>query len=542
MAVVRYYAAVKIQAAWRGFLIRYNMKILHACAVKIQSWVRGFELRKKWKFVTSKAKNAKIKREMEEAATKIQAGWRGHMSRKNKFNFAQYKEVQAKNEALRRSIERINELEAALLKSLEPPRGAGDGAHSEDSLTRTPSSHHSSQHSIRSRPSLRKEPRTSSEQRIQDRKRRSTKGSAGRRIPGQDSTGEGAAGRGYDETGQGEPGRERGGEGRRGESRKLGSLSITSLSSGSFDESGNLIITPSLENFILTRFPDLVNDLSESRITELYAYLANMETEMKVEKELERLVRKLGGAHKLSPDQLYRLEESRRIQKERANLILTLAKLIMMGPLKQKLLEKDSVDRMFPPLPDVPDMVQPNSTKVQALKDAIRMIRQQARETEERELQKQHVLLRTKTCPGVYSDIYTTELTEIERKLKSVKFYKGSLIAESKRKRAELRKDRRLKRLLTHALRITSRPTSSVPGESGEEEEEGDDEEDDEMYNEEYCGEMGPEDDEDMDGSPHARRCYYLPPLSPAVPPPTPNYGVDEVPAASSDLEENDPV
>ncbi|ODN05703.1 Spermatogenesis-associated protein 17, partial [Orchesella cincta] len=105
MAVVRYHAAVKIQAVWRGFLIRYNMKILNACATKIQAWVRGFELRKRWKFVASTAKIAKTKQEQDEAATKIQAGWRGYMSRKNKFNYAQYKAIQEKNEALRRSIE-----------------------------------------------------------------------------------------------------------------------------------------------------------------------------------------------------------------------------------------------------------------------------------------------------------------------------------------------------------------------------------------------------------------------------------------------------
>ncbi|ODN05702.1 hypothetical protein Ocin01_01022, partial [Orchesella cincta] len=420
--------------------------------------------------------------------------------------------------------QRINELEAALLKSLEPPRGSQEsGVHSEDSFTRSPSSHHSSHRSHASK----KEGESS-----EGAKRRSTKGSEGHRSAGkEEGPGQGAG------SADAASNRAAGGV----DGGKRASLSLTSLGSDSYDDSGNLIITPSLENFILTRFPDLVNDLSENRIAELYAYLANMEAEMKVEKELERLVRKLGGAHKLSPDQLYRLEESRRIQKERANLILTLAKLIMMGPLKQKLLEKDSVDRMFPPLPDVPDMIQPNTGKVQALKDAIRMIRQQARDIEERELQKEHVFLRTKITPGVYSDIYTTELTEKERKLKSLKFYKGSLIAENKRKRAELRKDRRLRRLLTHALRITSRPSTSVPGESTDEEEEGEDGEEG-MYEEEYCGEMGPEDDEDMEGSPRTRPCYYLPPLSPTVPPPTPNYGVDEIALVSSDVEEVDPV
>lgn len=132
------------------------------------------------------------------------------------------------------------------------------------------------------------------------------------------------------------------------------------------------IISPSVENFLVEKIPEYVNELSESRIAELYAYLANMESGMKQEEDLENLVKRVGGVHLLSPDQLERLEESRRIQKERANSILDLAKIVMMGPLKKKLeqdqlrregLGRDSVDSMFPQIPDRPDVVQPNSVK-----------------------------------------------------------------------------------------------------------------------------------------------------------------------------------
>lgn len=133
------------------------------------------------------------------------------------------------------------------------------------------------------------------------------------------------------------------------------------------------IISPSVENFLIEKIPVYVNELSESRIAELYAYLANMESEMKQEEDLEILVKRLGGVHLLSPDQLARLEESRRIQKERANHILDLAKIVMMAPLKKKLeqdqlrqdglLGRDSVDSMFPQIPDRPDVVQPNPVK-----------------------------------------------------------------------------------------------------------------------------------------------------------------------------------
>lgn len=135
----------------------------------------------------------------------------------------------------------------------------------------------------------------------------------------------------------------------------------------------NNVITPSVETFLVEKIPEYVNELSESRISELYAYLANLEFEMKQEQQLENLVRRRGGINKLTNQELSRLEQSREAQRERANHILDIAKLVMMAPLKNKLdhdrrkeqhlIPDDSVDNMFPTIPDRPDVIQPDPIK-----------------------------------------------------------------------------------------------------------------------------------------------------------------------------------
>lgn len=66
---------------------------------------------------------------------------------------------------------------------------------------------------------------------------------------------------------------------------------------------------------------------------------------------------------------------------------------------------KDSVDDLFPEFPNKEGLIRPDPTKVEALKQAIRLLKKRIGTKEERELKKVHHLLRTNR-PGVYSDIY----------------------------------------------------------------------------------------------------------------------------------------
>lgn len=133
------------------------------------------------------------------------------------------------------------------------------------------------------------------------------------------------------------------------------------------------IMTPSLENMLIDKLPELAKEISETRITELYAYLANLETERKSEKTLrrEKLVEKLGGIPNLNAEQLYRLEQSQRRRRERANLILDLGKVGLMGPPRRNFSLREKAASMdmrlrSPPIPNPnqqPDEVQSDSTK-----------------------------------------------------------------------------------------------------------------------------------------------------------------------------------
>ena len=61
---------------------------------------------------------------------------------------------------------------------------------------------------------------------------------------------------------------------------------------------------------------------------------------------------------------------------------------------------------------------------MERLKGAIRKLRNQIKAQDEIRLAKKHHLLRTFQQPGVLSDICSHELTPLEKKLKSIKFWK----------------------------------------------------------------------------------------------------------------------
>jgi len=80
-------AAIAIQAWWRGILTRNNIRLLNRSAVKIQAeYKKHRQMRKFHKFVSDSLKK---KREdyYNNQATKIQALFRGYLSRKNIHNF-----------------------------------------------------------------------------------------------------------------------------------------------------------------------------------------------------------------------------------------------------------------------------------------------------------------------------------------------------------------------------------------------------------------------------------------------------------------------
>lgn len=134
----------------------------------------------------------------------------------------------------------------------------------------------------------------------------------------------------------------------------------------------------------------------------------------------------------------------------------------------------------------------------------------------------------------LYSSLcFSRELTEIEQKLKSLKFWKGSQAAEKMARREMLAKDNRLKRLFAHALKLSNKRRDE---DEFDEEEEGTSTEGEALpidYGE-YMGELGPEDDDDYsddDDYNTGSHGYYVPGASdPIPPPPTPttvNNGED---------------
>lgn len=72
------HAIILIQSAWRGYLVRKELKRLHAAATIIQKHVRGFLTRINLPKYLLQILEAKNKRFYDEMATKIQALWRGY--------------------------------------------------------------------------------------------------------------------------------------------------------------------------------------------------------------------------------------------------------------------------------------------------------------------------------------------------------------------------------------------------------------------------------------------------------------------------------
>lgn len=94
-----------------------------------------------------------------------------------------------------------------------------------------------------------------------------------------------------------------------------------------------------------------------------------------------------------------------------------------LGDQCHKLTQKDSLEDMFPDLPDIEGVIRPNKEKAERLKEAIRKLRENIEMSEQKTLTKQHYLLRTYQQPGVLSDIGSHSLTAMEQRLKSLKFW-----------------------------------------------------------------------------------------------------------------------
>eukprot|EP00056_Hartaetosiga_gracilis_P014477 m.240671 g.240671 ORF g.240671 m.240671 type:complete len:349 (-) comp15736_c0_seq1:104-1150(-) len=102
-------AAVCIQSAWRGFKQRRVVKKWINSALMIQKVFRGLKERQKYDYLVKTKLQDKRKRQFDAVATKIQAAWRGYVSRKRVLDFygrrAYLKEVHAHNEAIKREME-----------------------------------------------------------------------------------------------------------------------------------------------------------------------------------------------------------------------------------------------------------------------------------------------------------------------------------------------------------------------------------------------------------------------------------------------------
>ncbi|KAG1670166.1 hypothetical protein FOA52_000878 [Chlamydomonas sp. UWO 241] len=81
-------AALKIQSAARGFLVRHRIRRLAAVAVTVQRCWRGYLGRLRAAVARDEADRALRKAYFDAAATTVQSHWRGYHSRKTKFDFA----------------------------------------------------------------------------------------------------------------------------------------------------------------------------------------------------------------------------------------------------------------------------------------------------------------------------------------------------------------------------------------------------------------------------------------------------------------------
>jgi len=301
--IIQYKAATVIQAAWRGYLIRENMKIIHAAAAKIQALLRGRKARDIYvpKILEYVEKLHLAKQNA--AATKIQALIRGYLSRKNAFDFKKYQELLRKNSEMERNIQMINEMEKLLKKELNVNQDGEEG--------RMRPTHESSIQSLQG---------------------------------------------------------------------KFGS-ETSSYSASSSHSSGTL------DGLVRTSFNDLSKSLSKCRIEELLTYVTT------------------SASDPLRNNQDGSTASIKKTSSRGANLRV-----------------KDSLDDLFPEFPEEEGLVKPDSEKVEALKTAIRLLREKIKTENHRRLSKHHYLLRTTSVPGVYSDIYSNDLTDIEKELKAVKF------------------------------------------------------------------------------------------------------------------------
>lgn len=113
-----YTSAIKIQSAWRGYVVREDLRIKRRAATDVQRAYRGFRGRLKF----DDALRAKFLRERQEyfcsAATLVQRIWRGHYVRKNVLDFYERKayltDVRLKNERLRAELAERAAIQAKL--------------------------------------------------------------------------------------------------------------------------------------------------------------------------------------------------------------------------------------------------------------------------------------------------------------------------------------------------------------------------------------------------------------------------------------------